>query len=314
MIESLFNPGEIREKASKRCEVFLAGIIFSIVGILFAVSVVPPEAGAIGIGFLIVAFICIPAAPFFVQLFKIEEKEEIRKEDKLFSKTLLTHHFDIIEIFVFFFLGVLVTSSFVYVIVPSGTSRRMFDDQARDLEAKGVITGQATEAVESPGMLTGEVESRGENPGEFGVGFTFGEILANNLTVLALAFIFSFALGAGAVFLISWNASIIGVLVGKIAENPEMLGLADTGNVVTNYLVALPVTLLRLLPHGIFEFGAYFIGAIAGGILSAGVIQESVKGRKTKFKHLSQVIVDSGIYLIIAFILVIIGAAIEVAV
>ncbi len=314
MIESLFNPKEIRKNASKRCEVFLAGVIFSIVGIIFAVSVVPPQAGAIGIGFLIVAFICIPAAPFFVQLFKIEEKEEIRKEDKLFSKTLFTHHLDIIEIFVFFFLGVLVTSSLVYVVVPNQTANKMFDDQARDLEAKGVITGQATEAVESSGMLTGEVASREGSGEEVGAGFTFGEILANNLTVLALAFIFSFALGAGAVFLISWNASIIGVLIGKITENPEMLGLVDTGNPISNYLIALPVTLLRLLPHGIFEFGAYFIGAIAGGILSAGVIQESVKSRRTKFRHLSQVIVDSGIYLIIAFILVIIGAAIEVAV
>ncbi len=295
MIESLFNPEEIRAESSKRFEAFLAGCIFTFAAVLFAIGIIPPKHGAAGLGFLIISFICIPAAPFFVQLFKVEEKEELRKqEDRIFTKNLFTHHLDVIEIFAFFFLAVLFATSFVYVVAPGETSSDMFRSQVDDLEARGIVTGEAA------GPVT-QVPS-------------FTEILVNNTVVLGLAFLFSFIFGAGAVFLVSWNASIIGVLVGRIAENPELLGLGDTGNLFTNYLVALPTTILRLLPHGIFEFGAYFAGAVAGGVLSAGVIQESIKCRRTKFRHLKQVIIDSSIYFGIAILLLIIGALVEVGV
>ncbi len=309
MIESLFNPKIIREKATKRWEIFVAGFIFTIVAVLFSINVIPPTDGATGLGFLIIAFICIPAAPFFVQLFKIEEKEEFKKcRYKVFAKNLFTRHLDVIGVFAFFFLAVVFASSLIYVAVPEETSNNIFGEQVTDLRAKGVLTGQATD--------TFQIEENKPNEGHMlsGASFGFGEIVLNNFTVLSLAFLFSFVFGAGAIFLISWNASIIGVLIGKIAENPEALGLIDTGNLLTNYLIALPITILRLLPHGIFEFGAYFIGAIAGGVLSAGVIQESLRKRRTNFKHLKPVIIDSCIYLGIAFVLVVIGAVIEVLV
>ncbi|MFW5903014.1 MAG: stage II sporulation protein M [archaeon] len=307
MIESLFNPKMIREKATKRWEIFIAGFIFTVVAVLFAINVIPPVSGVTGLGFLIVAFICIPAAPFFVQLFKIEEKEEFEKcKYKVFSKNLFTRHLDVIGVFAFFFLAIVFASSLIYVVVPEETSNNMFSDQVSDLRTKGVLTGEATGAFHA-----GESESNGESI-LTGASFGLGEIILNNFTVLSLAFLFSFVFGAGAVFLISWNASIIGVLIGKIAENPGPLGLIDTGNIFTNYLIALPVTILRLLPHGIFEFGAYFIGAVAGGVLSAGVIQESIKERRTNFKHLKPVIIDSCVYLGIAFGLVIMGAIVEI--
>lgn len=289
MIESLFNPKDVKEKESKRLEVFIAGVIFTLVGTLLAINILPPKPGTRGLGFLVVAFISIPAAPFYVQLFKIEEKEDIIEK----GKSLLFRHIDIIEIFGFFFLSIVFASSLFYVIAPPEVSNAVFTDQINDLQQKNIISGKA----HTTGLGT--------------TNYGFQEILSNNIVVLGLSFLFSFLLGSGAVFLISWNATIIGTLIGKIANNPEAFGSASTGNILTNYIVALPVTLLRLLPHGIFEIGAYFIGAVAGGILSAGVIRESVRHRKTQFAHLEQVFIDSLLYLGISVVFVVIGAAIE---
>jgi uncharacterized membrane protein SpoIIM required for sporulation len=111
--------------------------------------------------------------------------------------------------------------------------------------------------------------------------------------------------------LISWNATIIGVLIAKIAENPTAFGAFELakGNILLNYFVALPFTLLRLLPHGIFEFGGYFFGAVAGGILSVAIIREKI--RQGRFMP---VLKDSLIYLGISVALIAIGALIEVSV
>ncbi len=290
MIESLFNPREVKGKSSKRLEIFVAGVIFTLVGTLLAINILPPKPGVQGLGFLVVAFISIPAAPFYVQIFKIEEKEDIVEK----GKSIFFRHLDIIEIFGFFFLAVVFASSLFYVIAPPEVSNTVFTDQINDLQEKNIISGNAHKVT---GLGT--------------TNYGFQEILSNNIGVLGLSFLFSFLLGSGAVFLISWNATIIGALIGKIADNPEAFGSVATGNIFTNYLIALPVTLLRLLPHGIFEIGAYFIGAVAGGILSAGVIRESIRNRKTQFSHLKQVFIDSLLYLGISIIFVVVGAAVE---
>ncbi len=292
MIESLFNPKEVKKKGTKRIEIFIAGIIFTLVGALFTINIVPPGPNVRGLGFLVVAFISIPAAPFFVQLFKLEEKEEVEK-----IKSIFTRHLDVIEIFTYFFLSVILATSLFYIIAPPEVSNCVFRDQINDLSTKQIISGEATQSVS--GLAVKE--------------YTFQDILTNNLVVLGLSFAFSLVLGAGAVFLIAWNASIIGVLIGKIAENPESFGSMATGNLFTNYLIALPVTLLRLLPHGVFELGGYFIGALAGGILSAGIIRESAIHRRTEYAHLRTILIDSLIYLGGAVVFVLIGAGVEVA-
>jgi uncharacterized membrane protein SpoIIM required for sporulation len=106
----------------------------------------------------------------------------------------------------------------------------------------------------------------------------------NNVSLLLLLFIFSFVLGAGSVWLISWNASVIGVLIGYNLD---------------------PLILIKILPHGIFEFGGYFFGAVAGGILSAAIIQERIKD------EYERVLKDSLIYFGLAVAMIFIGAIIE---
>ena len=274
MIESILRPSSVEKRP---WEAFIAGFLFTIVAILLTLQLGVEGAGA---GLLLVAFISIPAAPFFLNLFRLEEKHH--------GGNIFSRHKKLIEIFGFFFLAVILASSLVYVILPPETSAQLYDDQANSLRAMGVIKAEASAASE----------------------IGFGYILINNLQVLFLAFIFSFVFGAGAVWLIAWNATILGVLIGKIAENPVAFGsiLVVKDNIATNYVLALPLTLIRLLPHGILEFGGYFFGAIAGGILSVTLIQERYKEHKAL-----PVMKDSLIYLAIAGALILIGAVVEVA-
>ncbi len=280
MIESIINPENVEKRP---WEAFIAGFLFTIVACLLVLQM--GMSGHEGAGFLIVAFISIAAAPFFVRMFDIEEKKE--KKKGLFSR-----HDQIIQVYAFFFLSVILASSLIYVLMtPYGDS--LFIDQAKDLKAKGIIKAQATAPVTYVTMKPG-----------------FFEILKNNLTILLLAFIFSLMLGAGAVFLISWNATVIGTLIGKIAENPQQYGfIAISNSPMINYLVALPMTLLKLLPHGMFEFAGYFFGAVAGGILSVAI----VKNRFISFQ-IKQPLIDSAIYLALSAFLIFIGAVIEVIV
>lgn len=293
MIESIVSP----ERAEKKpWEAFIAGFIFTFIACLLTLRIDPSRGG-----FLVVAFISIAAAPFFVHLFDIEEKKG--------GKNFIDRHDEIIKIYAFFFLSVIFASSLFYVLVAPEIGSSLFSEQVLDLCSRGIAsdpscTGTYTATASAITPLTGEAASAAPT-------FTFLGIFLNNVEVLILAFIFSFMLGAGAVFLISWNATIIGVLVAKIAENPKAFGAFELveGNIITNYVIALPYTLLRLLPHGIFEFGGYFFGAVAGGILSVAIVREKFKGKRTY-----QVFLDSLIYLGISFVLVLIGALIEVAV
>jgi uncharacterized membrane protein SpoIIM required for sporulation len=109
-------------------------------------------------------------------------------------------------------------------------------------------------------------------------------LFTNNFSVLLLLFMFSLVLGAGSVWLISWNASVIGVLIGYRLD---------------------PFILVKILPHGILEFGGYFLGAVAGGILSAAIIQERIK---TEYKR---VILDSLVYFGISTLMILLGALLE---
>lgn len=299
VIESIISPESAERKP---WQALLVGFMFTIVACLLTLKI---AYGAGGGGFLIVAFISIAAAPMFVRVFCIEEK---KRKGNIFDR-----HDEVIKIFGFFFIGVIVASSFFYVIAGPNISNSLFTDQLNDLCSKGLLTDEKCGRVIITGQATSTIlDDRTQGiTGRALAPLSFSIIFLNNIEVLILAFVFSFMLGAGAVFLISWNATIIGVLIAKIAESPLAFQSAEIikGNMIVNYMVALPFTLLRILPHGIFEFGGYFFGAVAGGILSAAIIREKFKEEK-----IFPVLKDSLIYLAISFVLVFIGAIVEVVV
>jgi stage II sporulation protein M len=123
--------------------------------------------------------------------------------------------------------------------------------------------------------------------GDFG---SFSLIVQNNLQVMLFAFIFSLIFGAGAIFIITWNASILGIAITR----------------GSTYLHEIPIVGLGYLPHGIPEILAYLCAGLAGGIISAAVI------RKHDNRVLKAIMLDSAKILLLAIVLILIAGGIEV--
>jgi len=193
----------------------------------------------------------------------------LRYEEYEDSKMMETHTFfqrygDIIIAYVAFFSGMIIAMSLSFVVLPEQVVERVFSEQITEIN---LIRGK------------------------FDFGSKFVEIFANNSSVLTLTFLFSFLFGSGAIFILGWNASVLSSAIGLIAKS-------------SGGLIALPSAVLMFIPHGSFEIGAYFIGAIAGGLVS------STMTRRKSMKFWS-IVQDSLKLLAISFILLIIGAVIE---
>jgi hypothetical protein len=263
MIESIISPSTVERKP---WEMAAAGIIFTIVAALVT-FVIEAFTVCSGAGYLLVSFITIAAAPLFVRVFGIEEHKH--------KGNILERHFPVIQAYAYFFFGVIIATSFFYILFGDRGSKCVFSDQLSTLTNLGVISETNLPACGTEGSgITGMAAAH--RPWE--------SLFANNISVLLLLFIFSFVLGAGSVWLISWNATIIGVLIGYMRD---------------------PLILIKILPHGILEFGGYFLAAVAGGVLSAAIVQERIK---TDYRN---VLRDAMVYFGLAALMVLLGAIVE---
>ena len=107
------------------------------------------------------------------------------------------------------------------------------------------------------------------------------KIFFNNFKVLSFSILFSFVYGAGALFILTWNATVIGAAIGNfiranISSYTSSLGLFEAGN----YFHIVSLGLLKYSIHGIPEIAAYFYGGLAGGILSIALIRKHFKDKK----------------------------------
>jgi len=182
--------------------------------------------------------ITIAMTPFMLNLITYEETKE---EEMIRSKKDLGffhRHGDILKIYTAFFCGMILSFSIIYIILPESMSEKIFSDQINQISA---IRGK----IASPD--------------------TFLKIVMNNLGVLALSFLLSFIFGAGAIFLLSWNASVLATAIGSLANQ-------------SGGIKGLPLAILPFLPHGSLEILAYFIGGIAGGLVSVSITRRKSLG------------------------------------
>ncbi|MFQ6120728.1 MAG: stage II sporulation protein M, partial [Methanosarcinales archaeon] len=127
--------------------------------------------------------------------------------------------------------------------------------------------------------------------GKFAFSDTFFKIVTNNIGVLILSFLFSFLFGAGAVFILAWNASILSAAIGMAAKS-------------VGGLKGLPLAVMIFFPHGSLEILAYFIGGIAGGFVSVAITRRKSLG-------FWLVVKDSFKLMVVSILLLIIAGAIE---
>ncbi len=205
-------------------------------------------------GILVVTFCVMFSIPFIY--FALRKEEEKDMEISGF-KRLLEEHGKALLYFMFLFLGFVVAFSFWYIAVSEGNQN--FRVQ---IETYCVINKPSNYQECVAQFSGGEIS---KTTGFLSSTDKVVNIFANNIYVLIFTLVFSLIFGAGAIFILAWNASVISSAIGIFSKS-------DLAN--------LPIGLARYMIHGIPEIGAYFSGALAGGIVSAAVIRNDIRSEK----------------------------------
>ncbi len=234
----------IRWLKSKPRYTFLLGVTYSLFALFLAILIFPRDVGLASI-----ALTSLIILPSLNRLIELEENEDARKKINLNLVHLFESHLDIIKIYLFLFLGIMLTYTFFSIFFPPLTTSHVFEHQ---MSLVGEV-GKATSWTDN-----------------------FWDLFTNNFRILLFCLVTSFIYGSGAVFILAWNASAWGVIMGIIIRNGYFLANA-------NPLVYIFLTVVAVLPHIIAEAAAYFLVAISGGIISKASVRE--RFLSPRFKH-----------------------------
>lgn len=252
-----------RKKAEKHpFQMFFIGIVYASLAIPVSLLIFKPYAS------LAMVFFTVLSSVHVVQgVLSLEEKKERFAESEPW---LLKEHRKALLFFLFLFLGFVVAFSFWSFILPTDVVAQLFQSQENSINRIQSITGNA---------ISGE---------------SLKKILFNNIKVMLLSILLALFYGAGSIFILAWNASVMGLAIGNFAKT-------------TAGLLGIPLALTKYLVHGLPEIAAYFIAALAGGIIGIAIIKKDFS--KERIKTIG---IDIIMLLFIAIILLITAAFIEV--
>ncbi len=207
-----------------------------------------------------------------------EERDKVREHSKAFIFLILL------------FLGVFISSAswFIYFSFKDPvTLKTLFKVQT---DAITSINSGATSNLGAPVNL-------------------FIKILVNNFKVLVFCVAFAAIFGLGAIFILTWNATVVGTAMGNYVKSNFLSAAFAKGiGQVFGFSWIYFLGFFRYMVHGIPEMLAYFIGAVGGGILSAAFVRKDFSNEKTS----NEVILDAVNIFIISLIILVLAAIIEV--
>jgi uncharacterized membrane protein SpoIIM required for sporulation len=277
MLEMLINP----KKAERHpWEMFFVGAFYSSLSVLLVnwiFSKDPVLSKSAGI--LVVTFTVMFSIPFMYYIIKLEEKRAGKDES---SFNVLKEHKRALMAFMWLFMGFVIGYSFWYMVLADTNS---FTSQ---IETYCLINrpGNIERCAEQYGIKDVQATAFATNKERLFLIFT------NNLYVLIFTLIFSLLFGAGVIFILAWNASVIAAAMGIFVDSS---------------IKSIPIALFRYMIHGIPEIGSYFVAALAGGIISVAVISHEIN--TPKFWRILQ---DTLNLIILAVVVLLISALIEV--
>jgi len=277
MIEMLVNP----RKAEKRpWEMFFVGLFYASISLLLVTYVFGKDPVLKdGSGLLMVTFLVICTLPFMYFMIKEEEEKDVEIDD---SGKLLKEHGRALHALMWLFLGTVVAFGFWHLVLPEQAGQNF------NFQIKTFCAINRPQNFDSCVTQYGVPVATGNVAGSSAA----LSIFANNIYVLIFTILFSLAFGAGAIFILVWNASVIGAAIGIFAKGS---------------LAALPMGIVRYMFHGIPEIAAYFVGALAGGIVSVAVIRKDLRGER-----LWIILQDALLLIIVAIIILVLAALMEV--
>ncbi len=261
MLDLLFNP----QKAERHpFEIFIIGAFYSSLSIILGLWIFKESTS------MAIIFLTTLSCLYVVQgAIKMEEKKEKNYETESWT---LQQHKPIAILILMLFIGFTFSSALWALFLPQETSQAVFHLQSSAIEQIKLITGKAVDTTAS-----------------------FQGIFNNNIKIILVSLIFALFYGAGAVYIIAWNASVMGFVIGSISR--ETFGL-----------VALPIAFAKYFLHGIPEMLAYILASVAGGILYFAFI----KGDLTNRDKLKRIIVDVASLIVISILLLLFSAILEV--
>ena len=257
----------------------IIGFAYATVGIFMGMWVFGKYASIAGI-FLTT----IPLVVIMYRAINCEEEKDLRICREYL---LIKEHIHILMFFIYLFVGIVLSYTFWFSLMPEDTVNWAYSSQ---VETIGSIRSQFA--------ASGAAASKTQY---------VGTILSNNIRVLAFCILFSIIYGAGAIFILTWNASVIGVAVGSVVREWLMKVGAYGQNVpMLHYFSVIP-SVLAYFVHGIPEVTSYFLGSLAGGIISVAVACHHYRSKE--FWH---IIRDSLDLTILSVIVLVAAAYIEV--
>lgn len=266
VLESLINPFNAKNHP---WELFFIGFLYSTIAIFLSLWIFETHAS------LVMVFLTVMACvPLLYVTMKVEENIDIHAEKE---KLILKEHYKVLVFLMFLFLGITLSVATWYTLLPNSIHENLFYIQSETIEnINHQVTGK-TLAISD---------------------FLF-KIFLNNLKVMIFCLLFAFLYGAGAIFILTWNASVIGVAIGNIIRTQI--------SQYSSYFSIVPLAIFKYMTHGVFEIGAYFVAGLAGGIISIAVIKHDFGTQK--FEH---ILLDSVDMILIAILLLVIGTLVEV--
>ena len=267
MLEQLY-PIQIVE--TKPYYAFILGLAYSIIGIGIAVLLFPEDPAIVA-----VALISLMFYPTLKRILALEEAEEAQNTSFNLLDFFKDHQY-IFKVYILFFLGAMLGFAFFTISLPSLAANHIFNNQVDILYG---ITGGAGGAI-------------------FNVS-RFLDIFINNIMVLILVFVTAFLIGDGAIFLLTWNASVWGTIFGLFAKNYAL-------NVAKNPFYIFLIVLTIVITHTLLEAFAYISAASAGGVISKGMIKE-----KLASLEFNRVVKGTLITLLFAILVLIVAVVVE---
>ncbi len=262
VLESLFPAQKIENKPM---EMLALSLIVAFVSVFMAFWIFPTAAGIIAP--LLVTVAMTPVA--FRILADEEEEDRLVAEHKL-KETFFQRHGDVVWLFTLFFVGNFISIFVIALAMPESFVEQAFAQQLADIVAVSGMSGAA---------LTGST--------------LLSPIIMNNLRVMIFAFALSFMFATGALFILSWNASILALFLATMLRQ----------GLYSDFIIKTA----GIIPHLPIEMLAYFLAGIGGGMLSSGFIREKVMSLEFRL-----VFKDSIMMLGLAVLAVVLGGFIEV--
>ncbi len=273
VLETIANP--VTAEQHPVAMLFL-GILYGTAGIFLSLWIFREYAS------LVLVFLTVYASlPLMYKTLRFEEKKDLSMRGE---RAILSEHKKALYFFIMLFSGLVIAYATWSLILPNDLVNQVFSVQQQTISTLNK-------------QVTGNVIN-------FAV---FSNIFINNIKVMLFALFFSFMYGSGAIFILSWNASVIGTAAGKFIEQ-HTAGVSGAGlAAIGTYTYAIGLSTMRYALHGIPEILSYFIAGLAGGILSFSLMRKDYKN-----PNFENILLDISDLLFIAVGVLFIAAIIEV--